>query len=94
MVLQPLNTNNSQGANYNQINDAIRQLNKEQTVKVFKGTGNNNTIIQGKLPYDGGYGTLYYDTDGTPRIVIGIQPDGTVGLTISKPGQSVLDVFS
>lgn len=94
MVLQPISTANSQGSNYNQLNDMVRQLNKEQTTKVFKGAGNTNAIIEGKLPYDGGYGSLYYDTDGTPRIVIGIQPDGTVGLTISKPGQSVLDVFS
>lgn len=94
MAITPVSVSNSNSSNWNTVNDAIRQLNNEQTTKVFKGTGQTNSIIEGKLPYDGGRGTLYYDTDGTPRIVIGIQPDGTVGLTISKPGESVLEVFS
>lgn len=93
MVLQPISTTNTQGSNYNQINDMVRQLNKEQTVKVFR-QANGNAIITGKLPYDGGYGTLYYDADGVPSIVIGILPDGTTGLVIAKAGVDVLSLFS
>jgi hypothetical protein len=88
MVLQPISTGNSQSSNYNQINDMVRQLNKEQTTKVFR-SGNNNAIITGKLPYDGGYGTLYYDANGIPAIEIGILPDGGVGLKIAKSGVDV-----
>lgn len=92
MALQPLNTANSDSSNYNQINNMVRQINKEQTTKVFKGP-NGNAIVNGKLPYDGGYGTLYYDTNGIPTIVIGILPDGTTGMVIAKPGINVLDLF-
>lgn len=92
-MLQPLNTSNSQQANYNQINDMVRQINKEQTTKVFK-QANGNAIINGKLPYDGGYGSLYYDVNGIPSIVIGILPDGTTGLVIAKAGVDVLSLFN
>ena len=71
----------------------VRRLNKEQTTKTFKQPG-GNAIITGKLPYEGGYGSLYYDSDGIPSIVIGILPDGTTGIAISKPGEDVLSAFS
>ncbi len=93
MAIQPLSTTNSPATNNNTVNDAIRKLNREQTIKVFK-QASGNAIITGKLPYEGGYGTLYYDTDGIPSIVIGILPDGTVGLVISKPGVDVLSLFT
>lgn len=38
--------------------------------------------------------TLYKDNTGTPRIIIGILPDGSTGLVISKPGIDVTKVFS
>jgi hypothetical protein len=94
MVLLPLSSDNSQSGNYNQVNNMVRQLNKEQTTKVFKGSGNNIAVIEGQLPYDGGYGTLYYDANGIPTIVIGVLPDGTTGLVIAKPGVNVLSLFS
>jgi hypothetical protein len=81
------------GTSFNQLNDMVRQLNNEQTVKVFKRAG-NNAIVTGKLPYDGGYGTLYYDSNGVPSIVIGIMPDGTTDLVIAKPGIDVTTLFS
>lgn len=93
MALTPVSGNNSNNSNWNTVNDAIRQLNNEQTVKVFKQAA-GNAIITGKLPYDGGYGSLYYDSNGVPTIIIGILPDGTVGIVVAKPGQNVLDVFS
>jgi hypothetical protein len=81
------------GTSFNQLNDMVRQLNNEQIVKVFKRAG-KNAIVTGKLPYDGGYGTLYYDTNGIPSIVIGIMPDGTTDFVISKPGVDVTTLFS
>lgn len=93
MPFQPLHTKNSLGSNFNQVNTMMKQLEKEQTVKTFKQAG-GNAIITGKLPYDGGYGSLFYDSTNTPRIVLGILPDGTMGMVISKEGVSVLDVFS
>lgn len=93
MAYQPLNTSNDLGTNYNQVNNMIRQLNNEQVTKIFK-QANGNAIVQGKLPYDGGYGTLYYDSNGVPSIIIGIMPDGTLDLVISKPGVDVLTLFS
>lgn len=93
MPLRPVTSQNSYGQNWNEVNNMIRQLNKEQTTKVFKQAG-GNAIISGKLPYDGGYGSLYYDSSNIPRIIIGIQPDGTMGITVSKEGENVIDIFS
>lgn len=93
MSLRPLLTTNSQASNYSQVNDMIRRINNEQTTKTFKQAG-GNSIVEGKLPYEGGYGSLYYDADNIPRIIIGIAPDGTMGIFVSKEGVSVLDAFS
>lgn len=92
MTFRPITTGNSTGQNYGQINDMVRTLNKEQTTKTFKQAG-GNSLVQGKLPFEGGYGSLYYDSNNIPTIVIGILPDGTTGLVIAKEGISVLDVF-
>lgn len=75
------------------MNNNFAQIDNENVVKTFK-QANGNAIIQGRLPYSGGYGTLYYDTDLIPTIVIGILPDGSTGLVISKPGEDVTGVFS
>jgi hypothetical protein len=75
------------------INGNFAQLDQEAVTKVFK-QASGNAIIEGKLPYDGGYGSLYYDQNGVPSIVIGILPDGTTGIAIAKPGQDVLSAFS
>lgn len=93
MGFRPISTQNSYTQNWGEVNNMIRQLNKEQTTKVFKQAG-GNAIISGKLPYDGGYGSLYYDSSNIPRIIIGIQPDGTMGITVSKDGENVIDLFS
>lgn len=93
MSFRPLNSQNSLGSNFSQINDMVRQLNKEQVTKTFKQSG-GNAIIEGKLPYDGGYGSLYYDTTGTPGMVQGILPDGTMGMVSAKAGKDVLTLFS
>jgi hypothetical protein len=75
------------------INANFAQLDTETVTKTFKQSG-GNAIIQGKLPYTGGYGSLYYDSNNIPRILIGIAPDGTMGMFVSKEGQSVLEAFS
>lgn len=92
MSLTPVSPQNSNTQNLGQINNMMRQLNNEQVTKTFK-QPNGNAIINGKLPYEGGYGSLYYDSNGIPRIVIGILPDGTTGFVVSKEGESVLDAF-
>ena len=53
-----------------------------------------NIVKEGKLPYSGGYGSLHYDATDA-RILIGIDPDGSMNIHISKPGEDVVtDVFS
>lgn len=93
MAFKPLASRNSLTQNFGQINDMVRQLNKEQQVKTFK-QASGNAIITGKLPYDGGYGTLYYDVNGIPSIVVGILPDGTMGLVAAKEGENVITALS
>lgn len=75
------------------INNNFAQLDGEAVVKTFR-QANGNAIIEGKLPFEGGYGALYYDTTGIPRILIGVTPDGDVDIVKSKSGTSVLDVFA
>lgn len=92
MAFQPLNSGNSPTTNYGQINDMIRQLNKEQTTKAFKQSG-GNALIQGRYS-DNRYGQVYYDSTNTPRILIGQAPDdGRMGIWVSKAGQSVLTLL-
>jgi len=37
---------------------------------------------------------LVADEDGLVRMIIGVLPDGTIGIVISKEGINVLDVFN
>jgi hypothetical protein len=76
------------------LNKNFGELDGETVTKVFLGANNRVAIIEGKLPYDGGYGALYYDANGVPRVLIGINPDGGVGLYVSKVDESVIDAFS
>lgn len=93
MAFKPLNTGVSTSQNYGQVNDMVRQLNREQVTKTFKQPGGNSQI-QGKLPYEGGYGSLYYDADGTPRIIIGIAPDGEIDIGVSIEGEDITSLYS
>lgn len=74
MNFRPVNSQNSHGQTLGQLNDMLRQLNKEQQVKVFKGPGGNNALITGKLPNDLGYGFQFNDSSDTPLIVAYIDP--------------------
>ena len=85
MSFKPVLSSNSDKQNLNQINDMIRQVNREQVTKAFKQPG-GNAIIEGKLPYEGGYGFLIDDTSNVHRILIGIAPDGEIDIAASKQG--------
>ena len=75
------------------INGNFAQLDSENVTKTFKGP-NGNSIVEGRLPY-GKYGQIYYDTDGTARILIGQHPvDGRMGIWQSKPGLDVIEKLS
>lgn len=98
MSLRPVSTGNSYGQNLGGVNDMIRQLNKEQVTKTFKQAGGSNAVLSGKLPYTTSsgpaYGSLYYDPNGIPAIIIGTTPDGDTAIVIAKPGQNVITAFS
>lgn len=91
-VLPPIGQDSSFEEAIAVINANFAQLDSEVVTKSYRQAG-GNAIIQGKLPYDGGYGSMYYDTDGTPRMIQGILPDGTMGLIISKEGVDVTTLF-
>jgi len=69
--------------------DNFRNIDNRFRVNVVR-QDTGNAIIQGKLPYDKGYGTIYHDSTGTPRLIVGILPDGTLGQQASKPNTSVI----
>lgn len=89
----PINPGTDLPQALNVVNNNFAQLDNESVTKTFKQSG-GNAIVEGKLPYDGGYGSLYYDPNGIPRLIVGITPDGDVDIVKSKSGVSVLDVFS
>lgn len=93
MGFQPLNTRNSQSANYNQVNTMIRQLDNEQTTKTYKQAGGKNALVDGRYA-DNRYGNVLYDSTGVARILIGMSPDdGRMGIWVSKPGEDVLGLL-
>lgn len=82
-----------QGASPDEIakatNRALERFDGESITKTFRQAG-GNAVVQGRLP-SGGYGTLYYDSDGIPIILIGQHPvDGHMGIWQTKPGINVL----
>jgi hypothetical protein len=90
MAFMPINSKNSTPQNYGQLNDIIRNLNKEQVTKTFK-QPNGNSIVNGRLP-NGRYGSLYYDSNNDARILIGQHPtDGRMIIAITKSGIDVID---
>lgn len=63
MTFRPLISTNSTPQNYGQINDMVRSLNKEQQVKVFKGSTGKPAVIIGKYN-DDEYGISFYNNNG------------------------------
>ena len=90
--MRGVSASNSDSRNWGQVNDIIRQLDKEQVTKTFKQSG-GNSIITGKLPVENSYGTLIYDSNNIARILIGTY-DGRVGIWVSKEGIDVLTELS
>lgn len=91
MSFRPIIPQNSYGQNIGQLNDMIRDLNREQVTKTFKGPGGYNAILQGKLAANQ-YGTIYSDATHR-RILIGQDPDGNINIHVSKVGYDVVDLF-
>ncbi len=88
-----LTTKNSLGANFNELNDALRQFRNEQTTKTFRQPG-GNAIVNGRYA-EGRYGNLFYDSNGVRRILIGQHPvDGHMGIWQSRDGIDVIDELS
>lgn len=88
MPLRPLGSQQDPRYVNRVADDNFRNIdNRFRTNVVRQAAG--NAIIQGKLPYDGGYGTMYFDENGVPRYIIGILPDGTLGERASIPGIDV-----
>lgn len=82
-----------QGASPDEIakatNKALERFDGESITKTFRQAG-GNAVITGRLP-GGGYGTLYYDANGIPSILIGQAPDDKrMGMWQAKPGQNVV----
>lgn len=89
----PVSPFNSNSQNWNTVNNALRRLEYEQVTKAFKQPG-GNSVITGKLPYDGGYGILIYDSNNVPNILIGSAPDdGRMGIWKAEDGENVLDLL-
>ncbi len=74
-----------------QINDNFRQLDAETNSKIISSGGGNTAMQSGRLS-TGTYGELFYDSTGTPRILIGQAPkDSRPGIWVTKSGYNVLD---
>ena len=92
MSLRPIGSSDVNSLNVI-LDDNFRTIDNRFRVNVVR-QDTGNAIVQGKLPYDKGYGSLYYDANGIPNIVIGILPDGTTGIVVAKPGENVLDAIA
>lgn len=74
-----------------QINDNFRRLDAETNSKTIMAGGGKNAMQSGRLP-NGRYGEVFYDSTGTPRILIGQAPsDGRPGIWVTKEGYNVLE---
>lgn len=75
-------------------NNAFSQLDAQTVTKTYRQSG-GNAIVEGKLPYNNGYGTLHYNTSNIPNMLLGRAPDDSrPGLWIVKDGFNVLDELS
>lgn len=90
MTFRPVVSSNSNKQNLGQINDMVRNLNKEQQVKTFNGTNGEPAVTIGKYE-TGKYGLVGSDTSGYRRILIGQAPDdGRPGIWVSRAGIDVI----
>ena len=81
-----------------QLNEWARMLSNEKETTVQHGEDGSVRIVQG-VQYDAEnnvtfVGTLYYDADGVPRILIGLHPlDQHAGIWISSEGENVISLL-
>lgn len=86
----PIVSNQSTKTALQTINKNFMMLDAEVNTKTIA-TGNKKQMVTGQLP-NGKYGEVFYDLNGTPRILIGQAPNnGRPGIWITKPGFNVLD---
>lgn len=87
----PLSSKAKLPAIVQKINANFRQLDAEANSKTIQGGMGKKAMISGRLP-NGRYGEVFYDSTGTPRILIGQAPsDGRPGIWITKAGYNVLE---
>ena len=87
----PLSSKAKLPAIVQQVNANFRQLDAETNSKTIMAGGGRNAMLSGRLP-NGRYGEVFYDSTGTPRILIGQAPrDGRPGIWITKAGFNVLN---
>lgn len=84
-----INSKSSMPSALQQINRNFQFLDQEVNTKTYSQAG-GSSMISGKLS-NGRYGELFYDAQGTPRILIGQAGDGRPGIWITKQGYSVMD---
>ena len=68
--------------------------NKNIGIKVSKIGKEVTTAPDSDLSYKDDFSTITYFDATNPRILIGLLPDGTYGIAISKPGIDVRTAFS
>ena len=88
--LLPISSKASLPTAINSLNTIIRSLTAETATKTISQAG-GSAIITGKLS-NGAYGQIIYDTNGTPRILIGQKTNGEPIIAISVKGKNVLEL--
>jgi hypothetical protein len=63
-------------------------------IKVSRPGFNVNNATDSQLIYKSNYSTETFYNNGIPQILIGLLPDGTYGLVISKVGIDVNTLFT
>lgn len=87
------------GINVNEASPSQMMYTNDYSTTTWRDNNGNITLQEGLLP-SGNYGqnvyngTSQYSLSGTPQILIGVLPDGTVGIVQSISGVNVNNLFS
>ena len=68
-------------------NDNFTKIDNEAVTKTFAGANGTNSIVQGRLPNDLGYGQIFYDPNGLAKIYMAVDPDGNPIMKVAKDGK-------
>lgn len=90
VTLTPISSKATLPTAINSLNTIIRSLTAENVTKTVSQSG-GSAVITGKLS-NGTYGQVIYDTDNTPRILVGQKSDGEPIIAISVKGKDVLEL--